>query len=147
LGYYLNKIDFSKEKRGIIYIFGAAGFLGTVFTTYLASQRTLLANSNYYSSFTLCTLAQSAAVFVFCKYYRWSESVQSRIWASLSKASFGIYWIHPLLLDMLKEKMMVDTLTFFPAMSVPAISIIVFALSFAVSWVIGKIPLLKRCIV
>lgn len=147
LGYYLDKTELSRKQRSAIYILGAVSYLITVFTTYAASQRTSSPNGNYYNEFSLNTLLQSMAVFVFFKYHGQFRIIPNRVCAVISKASFGIYWVHVLIINLLDEKMLVNTLSFFPAISVPVISIVVFVISFLLSWTIGKIPLLRRYVV
>ena len=147
IGYYLNKIELSRKQRYVIYTLGIASYFTTVFTTYVASQRISSPNSHYYGEFTLNTLFQAIAIFVFFKYHGKFKPLPNKVCMIISKASFGIYWIHVLIIDLLDEKMMMNVLSFFPAISVPGISIVVFVLSFMVSWIIGKIPLLRSYVV
>lgn len=147
LGYYLDKIELSRRKRFVIYILGVASYFATVFTTHIASQAASSPNGHYYTEFTLNTLAQSIAIFVFFKYHGHFRPLPQKVCAVISRASFGIYWVHVLAINLIDKKMMLNTLSFFPAISVPAISIVVFVLSFVLSWTIGKIPLIRRYVV
>ena len=147
LGYYLNKVEFNPKQRGLIYVLGCASYCMTVFTTYYASQNAAVPSAQYYDAFTLCTLFQSIAIFVFFKYRGHEKTVLNKLCVPISQASFGIYWVHAMVLELLKEKMMIDTLSFLPVISVPVISVIVLAISFVISWGIGKMPLLKRYLV
>lgn len=147
LGYYLNKVEFSRKQQRIIYVLGIAGYLATVLMTHFASQHGLSPNHNYYNEFTVNNFFQAVAVFVFFKYHSRSEVKPNKVCAAVSRASFGIYWVHALIMELLDEKLLINTLSFFPALSVPGISIVVFVISFLISWVIGKVPFIKRYIV
>lgn len=144
LGYYLHRVELSKKQEYVLYLLGLAGFAVTAVATQLASQRTSAPNADYYDEFALNTLFQAVAVFVFCKQHCRPKPLADRVCAEISKASFGIYWVHILMRDLLDDKMMVNTCSFLPAISVPVLSIVVFALSFGVSWLIGRIPVVKR---
>ena len=147
LGYYLHKAEIPPKQRAVIYILGFVSYCVTVFTTYYASQKAGEARIQYYDEFTLCTLLQAVAVFVFFKYHGSNKPVLNQLCGPISRASFGIYWVHIMVMELLNEKMMINTLSFLPILSVPVISIVVFSVSFAISWGIGKIPLLKRYLV
>lgn len=64
----------------------------------------------------------------------------------LSGLTFGIYLVHPLVLNHL-ELLGLNTLSFNPWLSVPLLALLVFLLSAAFSWLLGKLPLLGKYIV
>lgn len=165
LGYYLSVIDISRGHRVLIYI---AGIIGAVFT---AGMNALVARmtgdfcGNYYGYFYINVLAESVAVFILFKYMLQRAEVAKadakhcdgkdekklcildRIVHKLSNYSFGAYLVHLLIIYKLDSHYKIDTLTFHPVVSVIIITGIVFVISFAISFVLNQIPLVKRYIV
>ena len=95
-------------------------------------------------------LFTGAAVFVFAKYhfrYGRLSSVWIAILQKLSKYSFGVYLVHALLYDVLRYNLYFDVLSYPAVISVPAVSLVLTAISFLISAVIHRIPLLKKHIV
>ena len=87
----------------------------------------------------------SVAVFVLFRYVLGVSEERSRR-ERLSKAaqvSFGIYLVHDLFL-MLLRRVGIDALSFAPALAVPVLEAGIFLCSFAVAWVLSKIPLVGR---
>ena len=64
----------------------------------------------------------------------------------LSKATFGVYLVHPILIDAVK-KLGLETITFNPYLSVPVITVLVFLSSYLVSLLLNLIPFVKKYIV
>ena len=89
----------------------------------------------------------AAAVFVLFRYTLGVSEERSRRQRFLTTAriSFGIYLIHDLFL-MLLDYFGITTLSFFPALSVPVLAVLVFACAWAAAWVLSKLPLLGRVI-
>lgn len=86
-----------------------------------------------------------------------ASSAESGTWQSrcndvilgLSKASFGIYLIHPVFLDVLIQGRWGFVLTgkmSHPAWAIPTTTVVVFILSFFTVWIIQKIPYLKKIV-
>ena len=147
LGYYINKTDFAKTKRLLIYLLG---LLGTAFITVMTILVSKSANEPilaYYDNFTVGVLLQSLAVFVFVKYDLPKPLKLSSLVFEISKCSFGAYLVHCLIIDRLDKWLSVNTLSFNPLVSVPLLSLLVFAVSLIISAIIGKIPFLKKFIV
>ena len=84
----------------------------------------------------------SAAVFVFFRYVLGVSEERSRRQrvSGVAKISFGIYLIHMFFLILLKQ-FGVTALSFSPVLSVPVLSVAVFLCSFAVAWLLSKVPL------
>ena len=67
---------------------------------------------------------------------------ESKIITSMSELSFGIYLIHPVFLDVIKENtVIVKQLSY---VFIPVYTIIIFFASYISSFIIKKIPLLNR---
>ena len=63
--------------------------------------------------------------------------------SGVARISFGIYLVHDLFI-MLLRFWGITTLTFSPVASVPILTAVVFLCSFAVAWLISKIPFVGR---
>lgn len=142
LGYYLKEHDISKNRRKIIYALGIFGFIFTVLMTRITSLRYGIANISYYNELYLNVFLQALAVFVFAKYnFKTNKFINN-----IAKSCFGIYLVHMIFLNKLEE-FGLNTGSFNALISIPAISILVFILSLIVSWILNKIPILKKYIV
>lgn len=142
LGYYLKENDISKNKRKIIYILGIFGYIFTTLMTRITSLRYGRANIAYYNELYLNVFLEAIAVFVFAKY----NFKTNKIINGIAKCCFGIYLVHVIFLNKLAE-FGLNTGSFNALISIPAISILVFVLSLLSSWIINKIPILKKYIV
>ncbi|HBV68430.1 MAG TPA: hypothetical protein DEF04_09755 [Clostridiales bacterium] len=147
-GYYLGRYEISKSCRNILYISGVLGVICTYTFTNIISMRAGKADSTFYSYFAPNVATASIALFLFFKYevskIRFNKNTV-KIISMLSDSSFGIYLIHDFFI-MLMLKAGIDTLNYNVVLSVPLVAVTIFAASFAASFIIGKIPLLKRMV-
>ncbi len=144
LGYVLDRADISPKLERMIYL---GGIIGVVMTIFMSSYVSLLKGEPeiiFYNDFSVNVLLESIAVFVFYKQHFNHES--SVIVRKLSQYSFGAYLVHPAVMFSL-EKLGLNTLTFNPVFSVPAITAIMFVVSFMLSAVLNHIPVVKKYIV
>ena len=61
----------------------------------------------------------------------------------VAQISFGIYLVHDLFIMILRS-LGITTLSFAPVASVPVLTAVVFLCSFAVAWLLSKIPFVGR---
>ena len=146
-GYYLNKIDINKKYRKILYILGILGALITILLSAYISFVKQQPIENYYGNFCINILIQAIAVFVWFKYNAFRFKKIYNIIKKISECSFGIYLVHVLIIDYLIKILKLNILSFNPLLSIPTISFIVFIISFILSAILKKIPLLKKYIV
>lgn len=146
LGYRLNSIELTKKQRGIIYALGAAGFVATIVLTAVASRKANAPMETYYGNFRLNVMLAAVAVHTWFKYRRHDNPSVNNVVAQLSKYSFGAYLVHVFVRDVL-NLIGLNTLSFQPLLSVPVIAAIVFVVSFAISFVISKIPFINKWVV
>jgi surface polysaccharide O-acyltransferase-like enzyme len=146
LGYRLNSIELTKKQRGIIYALGAAGFIATIVLTAVASRMAEAPDTTYYGNFRLNVMLAAVAVHTWFKYRRHDNPSVNNVVAQLSKYSFGAYLVHVFVIDVL-NLIGLNTLSFQPLLSVPVIAAIVFVVSFAISFVISKIPFINKWVV
>lgn len=148
LGYYLDKISISAKHRKYLYILGIIGFVSTILLDAACAIKTQKACVKYYSYFRLNVLLESIAVFVWFKYRNYVHVRTLPLIAKLAKWSFGAYLVHVLVLEQLVQKYFnLYTISFNPLVSVLAISFIVCTISFVVSGLLHKIPIVNKYMV
>ncbi len=146
-GFRLSQITLSKTKRRIIYVLGVLGIIATIFLTAAASVKEGVPVGDYYGYLGINVFAPSAAAFVWFKHNLSHVKADSFLMKQLTKCSFGIYLVHILVLEMLDKKLALNTLCFHPIASVLLISVVVFVLSFAISALFNRIPVIKKFVV
>ena len=145
LGYYLKQNTLSRAAEFALYLLGALGAAVTVGGTALLSRQRGELVQVFYNYDSPNVALMSVAVFVLFRYVLGVSEERSRR-ERLSKAaqvSFGIYLVHDLFL-MLLRRVGIDALSFAPALAVPVLAAGIFLCSFAVAWVLSKIPLVGR---
>lgn len=153
LGYWLDRIEIAKSKVILAAVLVIAGTSVTVFLTQWINYYMLGFNLQhkivlFYQNETINVAATAGGLFVLGKrLFRGPYSARAqRIITLLSKATFGVYLVHPILIDAVKG-FGLDTITFNPYLSVPVITILVFLLSFLVSLILNQIPFVKKYLV
>ncbi len=147
LGYFLSKAELSSKQKKLIYILGILGFAGTVGFSSAISIIMHKPIDIFTDYFSLTVLLESIAVFVFFKYLNPKLSEKSAgIISRLSKYSFGVYLVHPMILETF-DKLGLNVQSFTTVLSIPVIMIAAAIISLAVSALLNRIPVLKKYIV
>lgn len=146
-GFRLNQVNLSKRKRTLIYFLGIMGIIATIALTQVISVKEGIPVGNYYDYLGIPVFAPSIAAFVWFKHNCASEKKKGILMQQLSKCSFSIYLIHILVLETLDKKLLLNTMSFNPIISVPVITVIVFVISFAISMLLKRIPVVKDYLV
>lgn len=147
LGYYLNKIELNKKQRTVIYLLGLAGFAFTIIVDSLFALKLQTCFGKYYNNFTVNVMFEAIAVFTFFKYKDYNNKRVNDFVKVLSKYSFGAYLVHALIIEQLDVRFGLNTLSFNPILAELTIGIIVFLVSFVISGILNKIPVLNKYIV
>lgn len=138
LGWYLTNFELSKKERHLLYIFGFVGLVIAIVGTEILVKNIPNIYETLYSNLSINILLYSAAVFVFITSRKW-ENINTKFVILISKMSFGIYLIHPIMLTLLKY-VPIPTEAIF---SIPINWILATVLSFICTYCMSKIPLLK----
>lgn len=145
LGYYLKTYTLGRAAEYLVYVLGVLGAAVTVGgTAWLSRQRGELVQTLYnYDSPNIVLM--SVAVFVLFRYVLGISEERSRRQrvSGVARVSFGIYLVH-VFFFMVMDKLNISVLSFPPVLAVPVLAAAVFLCSFAVSWLISKIPLVGR---
>ena len=105
LGHYLCTCALKKTQRCLLYVSGIAGCLLSMGLTVWHSVSLQEISGQFYDISSLGALFMAAAVFVFFRQHFSDFHPNARavrIVTKLSACSFGIYLLHPLVLDLLK---------------------------------------------
>ena len=96
-------------------------------------------SSAFWGNTLLPVFIQSVAVFT---YFKYKEFKSNSLIVLVSKYTFGIYLIHPFVLEIL-NRYEFNTLTFNALASVPVVSIVAFVISFGLIALLSKTPVKK----
>lgn len=88
----------------------------------------------------------SVAVFVWFKYNAKGNDKLNKIIIKLSKYSFGAFLVHIFIIQVL-HSFGIHSASFHPVLSVPAITLSTTIVSYLISLVLNKIPVIKKYIV
>lgn len=143
LGWYIHNYEMKHDK--LIYLLGSFGFIITVVGTYLLSATTGKA-IQLYDNLSFHILCQSVAVFTFIKAkYIHTVNKENRLIRAVSDRSLGIYAIHAMIVSIMYnvlEKFNFD----YAIVAIPLVFIVSFTTSYFISYVLSKIPLLKKIV-
>ncbi len=149
LGYYLHHFELSKKTRSWVYVFGGCGAAVTFFTTLLFSKKSSALVDFYHSYFAFGVFLEAVAVFLLFKHHS-PETINDKaqkIVLTLSNCSFGIYLVHYLFVRYNAQIFRFDLLSLHPLLAVPVLTLIVFVCSFIISYILNKIPVVKKYLV
>lgn len=146
LGFYLNKTEIIKKHRTIIYFLGVVGLGFTILLNLLASKNAGKSSEAFYSVSSINVLLMSTAIFVWFKYNAKGSEKLNKLIVNLSKYSFGAFLVHIFILQALKA-IGFSSETMHPILSIPATLIFTTVVSYLISLVLNKIPIIKKYIV
>lgn len=145
LGHYLT-INIVKEKvKKVLCILGILSIFAVNILTSFVSNRVGTPYLFLYGNINIFTLFESVALFVVIK----DKQIAPRYHAVLinaSKLSLGIYIIHPLVMEILFDLWEIDSSFLNPIYFIPFFASIVFVISFCVSFVLIRIPIINKFI-
>lgn len=136
LGHYLSTIHF--KSRFIPILFIALGLFITVFGTYYFTAKNMLFYHYFYEYLCLNTLLVSFGVFVLFNKISAPNAHIKTFFFKLNQCSFGMYLIHPLILQLLALAGINETI-FNPFASILIVSTSCFLFSFLVIFCLRKL--------
>ena len=145
LGFYLNQYNIKPLLRIMIYILG---FFGTAFTSQMTYYISFKKNKkiDFYSYSYINIFFNSIGIFIFFKYntnnLKYRKNIKDFI-QNLALLTFGIYIIHPFVIEELDIRFKINTLSFEPLYSVPINSLITFLISLILVYIIKLIPFIN----
>ena len=146
LGYYLNETQLSKKQRTTICILGVIGTIASFALNALVTWKTQEPCSKYFGNFTVNVLLEAVCVHTLAKYTDHGSQKWNALLCKLSKLSFGAFLVHIFVMDAF-VLIGLDTLRFWPIISIPVISMLTALVSFGISWVLSKIPVINEWLI
>ena len=132
LGYYLNRKELSPRTRACVYTLGIVAFFFTFLYYWYESYRNLARRPNFFfpdGYFTVNFILMGAAMFVLAKKL---PLKRNRFVEILANYSFGAYLVHYLVIKVV---------------SFPLISILTIVISFSISALLHRIPVVNKYLV
>lgn len=142
MGYVLCVIKCDLKTVTWFLIAGILGFFGSVILNHInssANEINLVANNGY----SLCHFALASSIFMTAKFIFSERTFLKGVVTALSKASFGIYLTHVAVIDIIIHHFMIDAS---PIVCSLYIFVITIAVSFAISFVLGKIKYINKIV-
>ena len=136
LGYLLKTCRLERRREGLCYALGALGLVATCTGTRLLSMSAGALDDRLYGYLTPNVFFTAAAIFLAARRLELGKHPGV---AKMSALTFGVYLLHPLLLNCLQLRGLPDP-AWNLAWFVPLEAIALFAASLAVTWCLRKIP-------
>ena len=147
LGYFLRTERLNKKTTLTIYASALICIFITIFGTYFDTVNN---GGNivgfYYNYLSPNTVIISVAIFLLFRNLNTSATKLKSLIYFISQRSFGIYLIHILIQRILSEVFNFNHFSFHPLISIPLVSIVIFALSCISVFVLQKIPFIKKIV-
>ena len=140
LGHYINTIEIKKKHLIYIIIGGITGFLYIAMLTFFLSDENLF-YKDFYHYLNIGTFLETTAVFCIIKnIFNYSGN---RITNRLSNLCFGIYIIHPMIIEAL---LLLSINTYYASsiISIPLYIVAVYIISVIIIIILEKIPILRK---
>ena len=145
-GYYLSRRDFSRKEEIVLYCIGIAGLLFSIFAPVVHAKAQGAPSDIFYNYNSLNVLLTSVPIFVFAKKHLNFPRMGERAYAilrKLSKYSFGVYLVHPMVIELLQH-FGIDTFSCNAFFSVPLLAVFVFTVSTAISVLLSRVPIVNK---
>lgn len=142
LGWYLHSFDV--KNKNVIYILGIISLIVTVFGTYALSSAKGK-SLPLYDYLYLNILLQAVMTFQFIKSMLINTKGDNKFVNIISKNSLGIYAVHIAVITALQkvtEMIGIDS----AIIKIPFVFLLTFVISTLVTYILGKIPILKRIV-
>ena len=148
LGHYLHTYPPRKTLRSLLIAGGAVGYILTALLTIWHTELIGSSSAQFYDPSSTTVLMMSVGVFLLFEYafasYQPGKRMQ-RVLLTLSECSFGVYLMHPFFIERIEPTLPPEPVIV--VLGTLAFAFGIYLLSFAVSFLLHKIPLLKRYIV
>ena len=134
-GWFLANTNYSKKQNTIIYIIGTISLISIILLTQAFPDQYDLTYSNsgilvFFYSYSIFVLVKTICL----------EQKTSKFFIKLSKLSFGVYLIHVIILDILNQ--IIPKNSFY----IPVIFLSTIVISFIISYIVSKIPIIRKTI-
>ncbi len=148
LGYYLDRAGKKNFFSLPVVITGLAlAYLIPVCINALYSVRYDKEAGFLFTNYSVGELVRSCAVFLLVKaVFDKAQGREHRMIRILAGYSLGAYLIHQMVITLLNRLALLNTLSYDALLSVPLIGVITFVLSYLLTFIIGKVPFVKKTV-
>ena len=129
---------------------GAIGFVFTVLLTLQMSRVKKIPDETFYDSFTLNVMFESIAIFVLIKnnFQKLKTNFfKKEIIKKMSKYTFGVYLSHVLVINYVFSAIEKKDINCCSLIYIPMITLLVTIISFGISIVLNRLPIVRRYMV
>ncbi len=144
LGHHLAKMEPVKKIRVSIYALALLSFAFTYKAQYVVAFGAQGPSENYYGPFMLNIFFPSVALFLFFKNL---ELDGNSFIQQLSKISFGVYLIHPIVIIWLEKYFGIRSVMINPLFGILLVGILTAAIAFVFSYILSRIPVVNKYLV
>lgn len=148
LGYFLNIKKGIKKK--IIIIIYINGLIGLIFTTKISYNFSIIKKKKimYFSPNCLNIFFYAIGIFLFFKnHFNWLIKLKKGIIQKLAKYTFGIYLIHPLVIEKTMKTHNIFKFNLNVIFLIPIINLIIFLVSLIICIILNNIPLIGKYLI
>jgi len=153
IGYLLGNVQvdqkwFWRSLAGFVF-FAAITMAGTFFLTVRYKG---VYDEYFYSYLSPNVILLSVSAFICLKYLAGRVITSERgeaILASLSAASFGIYFVHPMVISAIGRGWLgipFDVFSISPVYSVPLLALLTFGISYVITLILRRIPIIQKSV-
>lgn len=147
LGFWLNQHDFGKCRVGLSLAAIVLGYVMVFGLTCWASFDAGRGDTRFYDFFSLPVLLESVGVFVLVRGANVRSIRGRKVVSVMSGASLGVYLVHMLVMDALRNWFGLSTVAFNSVLAIPVTAISVIGISFVLAVALRKIPVVGKYIV
>ena len=145
LGYYLATERIQRHKRWAIYALGILGVVVNFGLVLAQSRNGAIVGTTIDSYVNIAVLSMSAALFLWFRRHFAQARKTPRIWAGMAKYSLGIYLVHVLIIRIIAKYL--NVFDWEPKIMIMLLlTVVVYLLSFVITWVLSRIPILKKIV-
>ena len=142
-GHYLAHTVVCGKVKKCLCLLGIISVMAVCFLTRIVSNCLGTPSAVLYGYINLFTLFEATAVFLVVKDIKVSPKYYN-VLVNLSKLSLGVYVIHLLVMSIIFNMWGVFSASLNPIYFIPVYTLIVFALSYLLSFVLSKIPFIRK---
>lgn len=147
LGYWLHNRSFTQKEELAIYGIGILGTVGTIGLTAAESLEAGKSILTYYDNFSLTVCLTSIALFESAKHWippREGAAKPHPVISALSGCTLGVYLVHVIVLENVLPIFGLTSMTFNPWVCIPVTAAVTTCISFAITFILTKIPFVNK---
>lgn len=143
IGYLIRQDEYKKSNTILWSIFLLSSLLTLIGYYAVSIHNALLVDAYFHGYLSITVIPMSISMMYLLKSWD-TPLVNTNVTKQLSVLSFGIYLIHPVIVEILNKTGYIKAVH--PIVAIPSATIAIFAISFVIAWIFNKAPYLRRTI-